>query len=157
LTSRKQAQTRDYASAGSCVFALGHRFSADASALSKSQAEISLLSSSHFEPDHTSHLCRLLDWLRSPGLKHPASSPGEPQLEIDGVHAVIVWLKGQPIAVVNGWDIATGRGWIEKAEDWAKKHRALLYDTEGGFDEAILAAVTGGYGIVVVRQFKVRD
>jgi len=40
LTSRKQAQTRDYASAGSCVFALGHRFSADASALSKSQAEI---------------------------------------------------------------------------------------------------------------------
>jgi hypothetical protein len=78
-------------------------------------------------------------------------------LEIDGVHAVIVWLKGQPIAVVNGWDIATGRSWIEKAEDWAKKHRALLYDTEGGFDEAILAAVTGGYGIVVVRQFKVRD
>jgi hypothetical protein len=78
-------------------------------------------------------------------------------LEIDGVHAVIVWLKDQPIAVVNGWDIATGRGWIDKAEDWAKKHRALLYDTEGGFDEAILAAVTGGYGIVVVRQFKVRD
>ena len=29
---------------------------------------------------------------------------------------MIVWLKGQPIAVVNGWDIATGRGWIEKAE-----------------------------------------
>lgn len=78
-------------------------------------------------------------------------------MEIDGVRAVIVWLEGQPIAVVNGWDIATGRGWIEKAEDWARKHRALLYDTEGGLDEAILAACARGYSIVVVRQFKVRD
>jgi hypothetical protein len=68
----------------------------------------------------------------------------EPQLEIDGVRAVIVWLEGRPIAVVNGWDIATGRGWIKKAEDWARKHHALLYDTEGGFDEPVLPAFCTG-------------
>jgi hypothetical protein len=78
-------------------------------------------------------------------------------MEIDGVHASVVWVEGQPIAVVNAWDIATGRGWIQKAEDWARKHRALLYDCEGGFDQAIVAAFAHGYGIVVVRQFSVRD
>ena len=78
-------------------------------------------------------------------------------MEIDGVNAKVVWYEGQPIAVINAWDIATGRGWIEKAEEWARKHRALLYDTEAGFDEAVLAAFVQGYGLVVVRQFKVRD
>ena len=78
-------------------------------------------------------------------------------MEIDGVLASVVWVEGQPIAVVNAWDIATGRGWIQKAEDWARKHRALLYDSEGGFEQAIAAAFAHGYGLVVVRQFKVRD
>jgi hypothetical protein len=78
-------------------------------------------------------------------------------VEIDGVHARIFWCVGHPIAVINAWDIATGRGWIETAAEWAKKHRALLYDTEQGFDEAVVAAFVRGYGIVVVRQFNVRD
>jgi hypothetical protein len=78
-------------------------------------------------------------------------------VEIDGVRAEVVWCEGKPIAVINAWDIATGRGWIEKAEQWATKHRALLYDTEGGFDEAVMAAFARGYGLVVVRQFNVRD
>lgn len=78
-------------------------------------------------------------------------------MEIDGVRALLVWYEGRPIAVVNAWDIAIGRGWIEKAEDWAKRHGALLYDTEGGFDDAVVAAFIRGCGIVVVREFKVRD
>lgn len=78
-------------------------------------------------------------------------------MEIDGVRAQLVWCEGQPIAVINAWDIATGQGWIEKAEEWARQHRALLYDSEGGFDEAVLAAFARGYGMVVVRQFNVRD
>ena len=78
-------------------------------------------------------------------------------MEIDGVRAQLVWCEGRPIAVIDAWDIATGRGWIEKAEEWARQHGALLYDSEGGFDEAVLAAFARGHGTVVVRQFNVRD
>lgn len=78
-------------------------------------------------------------------------------MEIDGVRAQVYWYVGKPIAVVNAWDIATGRGWIEKAEAWARQHRALLYDTEGGLEDAVKAAFARGYGLVVVRQFSVRD
>jgi len=67
--------------------------------------------------------------------------PRELQVEIDGVRAQLVWCAGQPIAVINAWDIATGQGWIEKAEEWARKHRAFAH----------------GFGLVVVRQFNVRD
>ena len=67
------------------------------------------------------------------------------------------WCEGRPIVVINAWEIASGRGWIEKAEEWAKEHRALLYDTEGGFDDAIRAAFAHNCGVVIVRQFNVRD
>jgi hypothetical protein len=83
--------------------------------------------------------------------------PRELQVEIDEIRAQLVWCKGKPIAVIDAWDIAKGRGWIEKADEWARKHRALLYDTESGFEEAVVTAFAGGYGMVVVRQFNVRD
>jgi hypothetical protein len=99
-----------------------------------------------------------LDWRRFLVVIESASFfPKEPQVEIDGVHASLVWVEGRPIAVINAWDIAIGRGWMEKAEDWAREHCALLYDSEGGFDQAVLAAFGRGCGIVVVRQFSVRD
>jgi hypothetical protein len=78
-------------------------------------------------------------------------------VEIDGVRAELAWCEGRPIVLINAWEIATGSGWIEKAEDWAKEHRALLYDTEAGFDEPIRAACAHNCGVVVVRQFNVRD
>jgi hypothetical protein len=78
---------------------------------------------------------------------------------IDGVPSEQVVLNGRSVQIVRASSIAVGSRWIEKTEQWAKDHHALLYDMDtsdwNNWTEAAHRAQEKGYDIVVVRRFQV--
>jgi hypothetical protein len=82
--------------------------------------------------------------------------------EIDGARFEQIVINGRSVRVVRASVIAEGKGWIEKTEQWAKDHRAILFDMDrdgewSNWTRAGEYALERGYDLVVVREFSVRE